>query len=154
MGHDGLLSTGDHHHQQIRRNGQVLQGPAVPGVPRPQMDLDEVDVALLLVVVEGLAHVTRLVDHGQPICHLRQQSALDGDRQQDNAEHQIEQIVFHLHTAQHRHNGEHDGGHAPQSGPGHHPHLAQRRAEGQQQQGSHQRTAHQSKEGHHSQGRQ
>jgi len=89
------------------------------------VDLDEVNVALLLVIVEGLAHVTRLIDHGQPLRHPGQQGALNGDGQQDDAEYQIEQVVFHLHTAQHRHDGEHNGGHAPQSGPGHHPHLAQ-----------------------------
>ena len=102
-----------------------------------QVDFDEVDVALLLVVVEGLAHVGGVVDHVQLGGDAGEQAALEGDGQQDDAEHQVEQVVAGLRPLEDRHNGEHDGGHAPEPGPGHHPHLSRRGAEGQHQDRDH-----------------
>ena len=149
---DGLLPPGDHDHQQVGGERELLQGLAVPGMIFVQVDFDEVDVALLLVVVEGLAYVGGVVDHVQLGGDAGEQAALEGDGQQDDAEHQVEQVVAGLRPLEDRHNGEHDGGHAPEPGPGHHPHLSRRGAEGQHQDRDHRGPGHKGEKHHDGQG--
>ena len=103
-----------------------------------QVDFDKADIPLLLVVGKGLTDISLLVNHGQAARHPGQQGALNEHGQQDNAEHQVVEVIGCLNAAEHRRDGEHDGGCAPQTGPGHHPHLSQRRTEGQQQRAGHQ----------------
>ena len=81
VGHEVPAVPGDHHGQQVVRQGQLGQRLADPGMAVRDVDLDEVDVVVLLVVVEGLGHVLGRVDHVQPARHPRQQRALEGDGQ-------------------------------------------------------------------------
>ncbi len=71
------------------------------------------DVAFYLIVVECTADVGFLVDHVQFMCHRCQQSALQRNGKEHDAEHQVEQIVFHRRAAEDCLNGKHNGSGSP-----------------------------------------
>ena len=95
-------------------------------------NLGKGDVAFCLIVIECAADIGFLVDHVQFMCHGCQQGALQRDGKENNAEHQVEQIVFHRRTAEDCLNGKHDGSGSSQPRPGNQANLFFGRTEGRQ----------------------
>ena len=87
------------------------------------MCLYKMDAALLLIIIEGTAHIHIPVDHPKLFGYQRQKSPLHCNGKKYHAEHQIVKIIVHRHFAQNGHDRKHDGGSAAQSRPGYHANL-------------------------------
>lgn len=116
--HQRNIVSQDQRHQQFRRQRDIPQGMAYPWMCGAYGNLGKGDVTFCLIVIEGAADIGFLVDHVQFMCHRCQQSALQGNGKEYNAEHQVKQVVFHRRAAEHCLNGKHDGSGTAESRPG------------------------------------
>ena len=58
------------------------------------MHLDKADVTLLLIVVKCLSDILVAVNHVKSLRHSGKQRSLNPERQNNNAEYQVEQVIL------------------------------------------------------------
>ena len=81
------------------------------------LHLDQLHLGFLAVVVEGFHDVSAVVDHAQQTGDRRDQRAGEGDREKDDAEDDVKQILLRVGGTHCRHNRKDNRGGAPQARP-------------------------------------
>ena len=118
VGNQRLPIPQHHDGQHILRDGDILEGMADPGMSLGETDLGQMDGLVFLIVVKGLEDIVGGTDYFQLLRHPWKQRALNGHRQEADAEHDMKDVVFHGGRTQDRGDGKDDGGGSPQAGPG------------------------------------